>query len=169
MFFYSSSAKFKHKLTIIPLRKRPQALEQAAIWAESEWGYLRVSEEDPQGIGIEERKAKINNMIDDFYMVYYGNTLVGMFSLSDIMILDENKKKLSYFYVVESMRDFGIGGQMLERAKKIAKAQGSDMVVLDTLKPRLNHFYEKHGAKVVSDFENLEFNAPMSALRINCK
>jgi diamine N-acetyltransferase len=169
MFLCNSSAKFTHKLTIIPLINKPQALEQAAIWAESEWGYLRVSEENPQGIGVEGRKEKINNMLNDFYMIYHSNTPVGMFALSDVTILDENKKKLSYFYIIESMRGLGIGGQILEDAKNIAKANGSDMIVLDTLKPRLNHFYENHGAKVVSDFENLEFNAPMSALRINCK
>lgn len=53
---------------------------------------------------------------------------------------------------------------MLEMAKKISASQGSQMLVLDTLNPELNKFYEKHGAAVVCESQLLRH--PTTLMRI---
>ncbi len=45
----------------------------------------------------------------------------------------------------------GKSQQIIEKAKTLAAESGSDLIVLDTLKPSLNRLYEKHGAEVACE------------------
>ncbi len=56
-----------------------------------------------------------------------------------------------YVYVDKEYRGLGFGKQIIEEAKRLTAMAGSDLILLDTLKPSLNRLYEKHGAKVVCE------------------
>ena len=167
MFLYTTAQKFQFKLNYFKLSEKPDMLNQAAEWGESEWGYLRGFP------GIEKRKELIQAMKNEFYIVMYGEQPVGMFALLDRGPVDKNilkidptvkLKKLTYFYVHAGLRGLGVGTAMLEKAKNIAASQSATMIVLDTLKPNLNRFYEKSGARTLCEDKSL--GAPTTLLRI---
>lgn len=72
--------------------------------------------------------------------------------------------ELMYVYVEKEYRGFGFGKQTLEKAKKLSEASDANLILLDTLKPNLNKFYEKHGAQVVC--EGKLFSHPTDVLAI---
>jgi GNAT superfamily N-acetyltransferase len=166
-FLFTTQAKFPAtKLRYLKLADNPELLNQAAEWGEKEWGYLRVFP------GIDKRKALINDLKSNFYIAMYDKQPVGMFALVDKAplakkLFEKNPqlkmKKLTYFYVHESLRGLGIGKAMLKEAKRIAAGENA-IIVLDTLKPNLNSFYEKSGAKVLCEDKSL--GAPTTLLRI---
>lgn len=163
MFFYTTSQKFKFKLSLCKLSENQQYLEQAAKWAEEKWGYIRKFP------GIKKRKELISKLQDNFFIVTYGKQPVGMFALLDYHWPDWAKKKISakelmYVYVDECFRGFGVGGKIIEIAKKTAKENGSDLIIFDTLNPNLNQFYEKHGAHVICEGQLLQ--QPTTVFRI---
>lgn len=164
MFFYATSNRFTGNLKIQPFSdtKNPKWLEQIAKWVEDKWGYIRGFP------GLEYRKDAISTIQDHFYVITYGKPPqpVGMFALFDYHSFSSkiNAKELMYVYLEESFRGLGIGKRIIESAKKISESQGASMVVLDTLNPNLNHFYEKCGAKVICDGQLLKH--PTSVLRI---
>jgi GNAT superfamily N-acetyltransferase len=71
----------------------------------------------------------------------------------------------SFVFIESSFRGMGIGKQILEKAKDMAKAEHADLITLHTLNPNLNKFYEKQGARIVCD-GNIGVN-PTTFLRIN--
>ena len=56
-----------------------------------------------------------------------------------------------YVYVDKNCRGLGFGKQLIEKAKYIAANQGANLILLDTLKPKLDRMYEKQGAQVVCE------------------
>jgi diamine N-acetyltransferase len=94
---------------------------------------------------------------------------VAMFALIDHAsdFLEEKqseRKMLMYVYVEPTCRGLGFGKQIIEKAIALAKKSGATLLVLDTLNPRLNHLYEKHGAKVIC--ESRLFSEPTDVLSI---
>lgn len=67
-----------------------------------------------------------------------------------------------YVYVDKFCRDLGFGRQIVDEAKRLAQVAGSDCIVFDTLKTKLNRFYERCGAKVVA--EGKLFSEPTDVL-----
>jgi diamine N-acetyltransferase len=165
MFFYTTLGKFRFPLDVLKLSENQSWLNQAAVWTEKKWGYIRGYP------GLEKRKELLSKLQNDFYIVMYGKHAVGMFFLLDYPSFNKNRttpnKELMYFYVDESFRGLGIGGRMLKMAKKMAADQGGEMMILDTLNPNLNKFYEKHGAKIICDSQFL--GHPTTELRIGLK
>lgn len=87
---------------------------------------------------------------------------IGVFSLADVEVSPDIQATLGeralgrvldldYFYITEEMRGAGIGGLVMRRIKEMAQREGAELLTLGTLSPRLNAFYERNGAKVVSD------------------
>ncbi|MBS0286267.1 MAG: GNAT family N-acetyltransferase [Proteobacteria bacterium] len=161
MFFYATKHRFKFTLQLHNLGQtnpiNPVWLEQAAKWSENKWGYLRNFP------GIEKRKELIEEMKDDFYIITYANQPIATFVLKDANIPDT--KKLTYVYVDESFRGLGIGVQLVEFAKDVCRQQGAQMIVLDTLTPNLDRFYEQRGAKLVC--EDRALGHPTSLFRMS--
>ncbi len=118
-------------------------MEAAAQWSEAKWGYLRIFP------GIEARKKLIEEMKNDFYIVTYADQPIATFVLKDAIV--ENAKKLTYVYIDESFRGLGIGPQLIELAKKVCREKNIGTIVLDTLTPNLDRFYEQRGAKLVCE------------------
>jgi GNAT superfamily N-acetyltransferase len=168
-FLFTTQSRFRiNNLSYHKLTDKPEMLKQAAEWGEKEWGYLR---DFP---GIEKRKELIKDFKDQFYIVMYGNQPIGMFALVDKpplykKLLDKKPSvnlklmKLTYFYVYEGLRGLGIGTAMLQVAKQIAAEQEAT-IVLDTLKPNLNSFYQRSGARVLCEDKSLGF--PTTLLRM---
>jgi GNAT superfamily N-acetyltransferase len=57
--------------------------------------------------------------------------------------------ELDYVYLDENKRDLGLGGLLVRYAKEQAKLQGCQTLVLDTLNPVLNRFYQSQGAHLL--------------------
>lgn len=151
MFFYATSHRFKHSLELHILGEtdpvNPAWLDQVAIWSEDKWGYLRNFP------GIEKRKELISAIKNDFYIVTYANRPIATFALQDAD--SDNAKWLTYVYVDESFRGFGIGTRLVNFAKDVCRKRNVDMIMLDTLTPKLDHFYEQCGAKWICEDRSL--------------
>lgn len=162
MFLYTTSSKFSHKLKVVRLSEEntEDCLNQVSEWIEKKWGYLR---DYP---GLEKRKDMTKLIADELYVLKYSGQPIGMFRLANYES-DYRKtltKELTHVYIAESFRGLGIGGRLVEIAKKMARLQGANLIVLDTLTPNLNKFYEKHGATQVCESKFL--GAPATLLKI---
>ncbi len=161
MNFFTSA---KHTLTFVKLADHMEHLDRAAEWAENEWGYIRNK-------GVEFRKEVLTSLNTCTYIGLFGGQAVAMFVLFD---KDFDSKifpkwrprflasELMYVYVDKFYRDLGFGRQIVDEAKRLAQVAGSDCIVFDTLKTKLNRFYEKFGAKVVA--EGRLFSEPTDVL-----
>lgn len=153
MFFDFAPAHYRFNLNCTRLSNlnRPDYFEKIAEWIENKWGYVRGYP------GMEFRRASLARIAEYMHVITYGDTLVGCFALIDTEATpdqlrhDIRSKELMFVYIDEQFRGLGIGKQMIETAKNICRAQGKNMLVLDTLNPNLNHFYERCGATVVTD------------------
>jgi len=158
MFFYTSNRKFNcdKLLKLEKITELDPRFNQVAQWVEDQWGYIRNHP------GLAERKKRMKPVLPDLNVVTYDRVPVAMFALTP---WGPNKSvvEINYFYVDASFRDLGIGSWMFEKAKTMAKAI-NPTVVLDTLNPKINHFYEKHGFKVIADHNLNGF--PTSILRM---
>ena len=163
-----SSALVKHKLTFTKLSDRMDYVPVAAKWAEGEWGYIRNK-------GVEYRAGVMSALSDNVYIGTFAALPVAMFALLDHAFHSElaetadrlpHVRELMYVYVEKDYRGFGFGKQVLEEAKRIAAESGADLILLDTLKPKLNRLYEKHGAAVVV-CEGALFSHPTDVLKMN--
>lgn len=70
--------------------------------------------------------------------------------------------ELMYVCVDKPYRGLDFGKQIIEQVKEIAKAQKAEFIMLDTLKPSLNRFYENAGAQIIA--ENQLFSHPTDGL-----
>ncbi|MBS0289852.1 MAG: GNAT family N-acetyltransferase [Proteobacteria bacterium] len=168
IFFYATKNKFKFDLEFHKLDghlKEKEWVTQAALWAESKWGYMRAFP------GLEFREEQVRTYKKHFYIVTYANEPIGMFACyPQTLHPDLNRRNLIHYYldamyVIESLRGMGIGSRILEFAKKEFKKQNPNVVItLDTVNPKLNLFYEKHDA--VQICEDRSLGCPTTKLRI---
>jgi predicted GNAT family N-acyltransferase len=101
---------------------------------------------------------------DNIHIAFYGDLPVGMFGLFPHET-HANTSELMYVYLDKNARGLGFVNQIIAKSKQLAKEQAHTLILLDTLKPKLNHFYEKHGAEVVC--ENTLFSHPTDVLSIS--
>ncbi|HAT2073515.1 TPA: GNAT family N-acetyltransferase [Legionella pneumophila] len=156
-----SSALAKHKLTFTRLSDCMEYIPLAAKWAEDEWGYIRNK-------GVEYRQGVMHTLSSDVYIGTYAGQPVAMFALLEHEFPNSrglSARELMYVYVDKKYRGLGFGKQIIEEAKRLAATAGSDLILLDTLKPNLNRLYEKHGAKVVC--EGSLFSHPTDVLSMS--
>ena len=147
-----SSALIKHRLTFTNLSECLDNVPLAAKWTEDEWGYIRNK-------GVEYRKGLMRDLSDEIYIGTLAGIPVAMFALRPHSfhkdLVGPTRKlspayELSYVYVEKDYRGLGFGKQIIEEAKRFAVKSGAHLILLDTLKPNLNRFYEKHGAEAVA-------------------
>ncbi|CCD08882.1 putative Acyl-CoA N-acyltransferase [Legionella pneumophila subsp. pneumophila] len=150
-----SSALAKHRLTFTRLSDCMEYIPLAAKWAEDEWGYIRNK-------GVEYREGVMRTLSQDVYIGTYAGQPVAMFALLEHEF--PNSRELMYVYVDKEYRGLGFGKQVIEEAKQLTAMAGSDLILLDTLKPSLNRLYEKHGANVIC--EGKLFSHPTDVLTI---
>ena len=137
------------RLTFVKLAAHMEYLDIASEWAEGEWGYIRNK-------GVEYRKGVLTNLNDCTYIGLFGGQPVALFVLFDKKMEPElsvrgKVSELMYVYVDKPYRDLGFGRQIVDEARLIARASGSDCITFDTHKTKLNSFYERSGAKVIAE------------------
>jgi len=145
-------------------------LPVAARWAEGEWGYIRNK-------GVEYREGVMNALKDGVFIGTYAGQPVAMFALfdhefhegaSDLPRSEQlpHARALMYVYVEKDYRGLGFGRQILDEAKKLARASGANLIVLDTLKPGLNRMYEKQGAQMLCEHHLFSHSTDVLTMRI---
>jgi diamine N-acetyltransferase len=148
-----SSALRQHQLRFTPLEDCLEHLTLAATWTEEAWGYIRNK-------GVDERKIIMEEYKQQIYIAILGKQPVAMFALFPHEfhpdLISGSKRlphtlQLSHVYVDKNYRGLGFGLQIINEAKRIAKASGYDLIVLDTLRPGLSKMYEKQGATEVCE------------------
>lgn len=146
-----SSAVIKHKLTFTKLSECMDCIPIAAQWTEDEWGYIRNK-------GVEFRAEILRSLSDSIYVGTFAGTPVALFGLLEHSFHRDlakatnklpNTFELMYVFVEKEYRGLGFGKQIIEEAKSVASQSGANLILLDTLKPTLNRFYEKQGAELV--------------------
>lgn len=159
-----SSALTRHRLTFVRLSEHLDYGPLAAQWAEDEWGYIRNK-------GIEYREGVMRAISRDVYIGIFAGCPVAMFALLEhefherlprVADRPPHTRQLMYVYVDKDYRGLGFGKQIIEEARRLAASSGANLIVLDTLKPRLNRLYEKYEAKVVC--EGTLFSHPTEVL-----
>jgi GNAT superfamily N-acetyltransferase len=150
MFFYLSNAKFTHNIeyqtldSIVGL-KHSKYVEQITEWLERQWGYFRH-------LGRDWRREDIIQDEKNYFIVTYAEQPIGLFVLKDVENFSSMRlKELWCFYIDESFRGHGLAPRMMDIIKNICIQEEFELIVLDTVNPRLNKFYEKQGAQVVCD------------------
>lgn len=150
MLLFSSA---NHQLTFTKLSDCMQHLSTAAQWAEGEWGFIRNK-------GVAFRKNVLTSLKDNVYIGTLAGVPVAMFALlehsfhKDIAAVTQrlpHMHELMYVYVAEDYRGFRFGKQIIQEAKRVSAEAGKDLILLDTLKPKLNSFYEQYGAEVICE------------------
>ncbi|GAB4223398.1 MAG: hypothetical protein Tsb005_18390 [Gammaproteobacteria bacterium] len=160
MFFYSTFSKFQHAIELYNLAEsnNPQWLKQVAEWAEKQWGYIRNFP------GVEYRKSIIEKCSKNFYVITYSDILIGMFALFDGKSYPNIKIiKLEYFYIDERFRGLGVGRRIIDGIKSLY-VKNQDLIILDTLHPRLNAFYKKCGFKELCEHQLLGY--PVTVMKL---
>ena len=157
---FFTSARHRHRLTFVKLAAHMNHLDITAEWAEGEWGYIRNK-------GVEYRKGVLTSLKGCTYIGLFGGQPVALFVLFDKEMSPELSSRvkvseLMYVYVDKSYRDLGFGRQIIDEAKVLARISGSDCITFDTLKTKLNPFYERSGAKVIA--EGKLFSEPTDVL-----
>lgn len=162
-------SSFKPGISFKKLTDCQNCIKLAAKWAEDEWGYIRNK-------GVEYREELLRGISDNVFIGFYADQPVAMFALfpheahSDLAEKLDNFPKsvaLAYVYVNEGFRGLGLGVQIVNQAKLEAHKQDAALIYFDTLKPSLNRFYEKQGAKLVC--EGRLFFEPTEVFHLSCE
>ena len=148
-------------------------------WAENEWGYIR-------NMGIEYRENIFREFIKEentclpiCYVAVidgsYNNSTkrpVGMFVLEESkgeFLERQSAVELTYVYVDSPFRYRGIGALIVQKAVEVVRGYAKNIIVFETLRPSLNRFYERLGAKRIrGDWDDVKlFNEPVTKYYMN--
>jgi len=148
-----------------------KCLELVTQWFTDEWGYIH-DKDLTYDQAIAERKEYLSENTDRIHMVFYGRLIVGAFRIEDKEFEEVFSKKellktsdIWFIYVDPAYRSLGAGRQMLQEIKRLSKEDmKANMVLLETLKPGLNHFYMSENACVIG--ENFIESHPTDVLKI---
>ena len=165
-----SSSLIKHELTFTRLTDCMEYLPVTARWAEGEWGYIRNK-------GVEYREGVMNLMKDDVYIGTLAGQPVAMFAVFEHAFHADltnapgaaqlpHARELMYVYVENDYRGLGFGRQIIDEAKRLARAAGADLILLDTLKPGLNRMYEKQGAEMLCEHHLFSHGTDVFSMKI---
>jgi GNAT superfamily N-acetyltransferase len=143
------------------MEDQTELLQLAAEWHHDKWGHIHSpGRKLGKQADVEERKKHIINLTQNphhFYIVscrIMGKpTPVGMFALKahNSFLEKITITELDDVYIDRRFRALGLGGNIIKSAKIIATEKGYSSIILDTLNPNLNRFYEKNGARCVAE------------------
>lgn len=160
--YYKSSLPLMLEINrLIDEKEVDKILKKMVTWNQDQWGYLTPKHDQKETLKI------FSEMKEKFYITKFKQEIIGMFAISSQKSVDEKSifNKLWYFYIDGGYRGLGVGSQMIKKAKEISKQQGAGMLILNTINPHLNKFYEKQGAIVVCD--NFYLDNPTTLLKFN--
>lgn len=148
-----------------------KCVELVTSWFTDEWGYIH-DKDKTQEQAIKVRKECIKENADKIHIAFYDNLIVGAFRIEekqfDEKLLKKDELKTSeiwFIYVDPTYRSLGAGRQIVQEIKRLSKEEmKAGMVLLETLKPGLNHLYMTEEGKVVCE-NSLDCN-PTDVIRI---
>lgn len=155
-----------------------QCLELVTTWFTDEWGHLHDQGKTREQ-AIADRRQYLTESTDKIYMAFYGKLVVGAFrtgykEFAEELLNSQMRKgwqdklqtnEIWFIYVESSYRGLGVGRQIVHKIKQLAKAEmHANTVLLETLKPGLNHLYKTEGAELVC--ENYLEHHPTDVLKI---
>jgi ribosomal protein S18 acetylase RimI-like enzyme len=148
-------------------------VELITNWFTDEWGYIHDTNKT-QDQAIRDRKEYLRENADKIHMAFYDKLLVGSFRFEEKEFAKElfieggaqlKASEIWFIYVDPTYRSLSAGRQIVQEIKRLSKEEMSvDMVLLETLKPGLNHLYITEGGKVVC--ENSLVHNPTDVLSI---
>ena len=174
--FTSAKPKFRfrklNEVETVDVKHFEKYLGLVTNWFTDEWGYIHDKGKNPEQV-IQERKKYLRENKDKIHMVFYENLVVGAFRIEnkefDEAFLRRDLIKTNeiwFIYVDPTYRGLGAGRQMVQEIKRLSKDEMSAaMVLLETLKPGLNHLYMSEEGKIICE-NSIEKN-PTDVLRIN--
>lgn len=140
-------------------------LALVTIWFTDEWGYIHDKDKTREQ-AIEDRKKYLAENSDKIHLAFYGDLIVGAFRVGEKEFEEElinsqirkgwqEKLKTSeiwFIYVDPTYRGLGAGRQIVQEIKRRSKAEmRANTVLLETLKPGLNHLYRTENAELVCE------------------
>lgn len=155
-----------------------KCLELVTTWFTDEWGYIHDKDKTREQ-AIIDRQTYLTENADKIYLVFYRDLVVGAFRIGDKEfekeLIDSQIRKgwldklqtseIWFIYVDPAYRGLGAGRQMVQEIKRLSKEEmRASMVLLETLKPGLNHLYRTEDAELVC--ENYLDHNPTDVLRI---
>ena len=155
-----------------------KCIELVTIWFTDEWGYIHDKDKSREQ-AVEDRKKYLTENTDKIYLVFYRELVVGAFRIEykefDEELINSQMRKgwrnelqtseIWFIYVDPTYRGLGAGRQIVQEIKRLSKAEmRASMVLLETLKPGLNHLYRTEDAELVC--ENYLDHNPTDVLRI---
>lgn len=151
-----------------------KCLELVTQWFTDEWGYIHDKDKTPEQ-AIQDRKEYLKENADKIHMAFYDKLIVGAFRFEEKEfvkeLIKEGKDQLKtseiwFIYVDPTYRSLGAGRQIVQEIKRLSKEEmKAGMILLETLKPGLNHLYMTEEGKVVC--ENALDHNPTDVLKIN--
>jgi predicted N-acetyltransferase YhbS len=137
-------------LQVLPLRERPQAIEQLARWHFAQWGSLNPTST------IERRVERLQGhltpgRVPQTFVAVEGDALLGSASLvaADLPSRSDLSPWLASVYVDPPHRNQGIGAALVNRVAEEARLLGLPMLYLFT--PDRAAFYAKLGWQFVEE------------------
>ncbi len=133
-------------------------------WFTDEWGYIH-DKGKTRDEAITDRKVYLAENADKIHLAFYGDFIVGAFRIGykefdDSLLLSQSRtgrpelktSEIWFIYVDPTYRGLGAGRQMVVEIKRLSKEElGASLILLDTLKPGLNHLYMTEGAKSICE------------------
>lgn len=170
--FTSAKPKFTfQRLDKIEGERFNEYLELVTNWFTEEWGYIHDKDKIPEQ-AVQERREYLRENADKIHMVFYKDLIVGAFRIENKEFAEEflrrdllKTSEIWFIYVDPTYRGLGAGRQMVQEIKRLSKDEmKAGMVLLETLKPGLNHLYMSEDGKVVC--ENCIEHNPTDVLKI---
>jgi N-acetylglutamate synthase-like GNAT family acetyltransferase len=129
---------------VVPLRDRPDAMEQLARWHYAEWGHWNPSNNVERRIE-RFREHLLPDRIPQTFIAVEGETLLGSASLvsADLATHGHLSPWLASVYVDSSYRNRGVGSALVERVVAEARRLGLPRLFLFT--PDRVSFYARMG------------------------
>lgn len=142
-----------------------KSLNLVTDWFTDEWGYIHDKDKTREQAVTDRKKYLIENA-DKIYLAFYGSLVVGSFRVEckewadDLVSIQakkglENQLKTSeiwFVYVEPTCRSLGLGRQIVRKIKQLSATEmKTNMILLETLKPGLNHLYKTEGAEEICE------------------
>lgn len=135
-------------IEILPLRERPEAIEQLAVWHYAQWGPWNPS------TTVERRMERLRGHLEpgrvpQTFVAYEGATLLGSASLvaADLDTHDHLSPWLASVYVDAPQRNRGAGSALVQRVAEEARSLRFPVLYLFT--PDKVAFYARLGWETI--------------------
>jgi len=129
----------------------PKTKEEFADYYQLRWDILRKPWNEPRGSEKDELEE-----VADHIAAFDDNKIVGCGRLH---FNNHEEAKIRFMAILDSYRNQGIGGIILEELIETARKKGARYIILDAREDAVN-FYKKHGFKTIEEGHRLFGSIP---------